>query len=138
MAHLEFTERPRLLATLGATDGRDPADQAERHAREVELAQVDQRINRLRMRIAALAEAPQPLPGSLGIGSTVVIDLGDGPERYVLGTWPEPGSRIITMDSPLGRAVREARPGQTVAFSAPAGRSTVTLLAVEHTGGAVA
>jgi transcription elongation factor GreA len=138
LAHLETSERPRLLAGIGATDGRDLADQADRHAREVELAQLDHRINQLRTRLALLDEPPQTPADGPGIGTLLVIDLGNGPETYVLAAWREPGVPVITTESPLGRALRDARPGQTVTFRTPAGESAVTLVAVGDPGQAAA
>jgi transcription elongation factor GreA len=138
LAQLESSERPRLLVGLGSGDGRDLADQAQRIARELELAQIDHRIDRVRTRLAALDEVPSPSPDGLGIGTSVVIDLGDGPETYRLARFSERGVPTITPDSPLGTALRGVRPGQTVRFRTPGGESTVTLLAVGEPGEAVA
>lgn len=138
LAHLETVERPHVLTGLAARDGWDIADQADRHARELELAYVDHRIERLRRRLAALDQARPAAPGVLDTGALVVIDVGDGPERYLIAEYPDRGSATITPDSPLGRALRGLRPGQRASFRTPRGEATVTLLGVEEPGRAVA
>jgi len=138
LAHLESSERPRLLAVLGATGGRDVADQADRSVRELELAQVDLCIHRLRARLVALDEAPQSSTDGFGVGTVVVIDFGGGPETFKVARFPDRGLPTITPDSPLGRALRGARPGQRITFRAPSGETTVTFLAVGDPGEAVA
>lgn len=138
LAQLESSDRPRLLAVLGATGGRDVADQADRSVRELELAQMDLRIHRLRARLAALDEAPRFSADGFGVGTVVVIDFGGGPETFQVARFPDRGLPTITPESPLGRALRDARPGQRITFRAPTGESTVTFLAVGDPGETVA
>jgi transcription elongation factor GreA len=131
LAELEAGERPRLLAVIGAVDGRDAADRADRAVPELYLAEVEARIRRLRDRLAAL-DRTAVVPGNGPLtGRTVVLDFGDGPERYLLAAFPDGRTPVITPDSPLGRALVGARAGQQVTYPSPRGTATVTLVAVE-------
>ena len=129
LTQLEATDRSRLLAQISTVDGRDPADQADRVTRELDLALVEARIARLRDRLAALDRPPRAVGGSPVPGTAVVLDFGDGPEACVLDDFVQGGRQVITPGSPLGRALADAGAGQTVTYLTPRGEATVTLVA---------
>jgi len=100
-------ERARLLELVAGTEGKDPADQAERTMREFDVEQLDVRIRRMVDRIDA-ANKPQaetPHDGTVREGEVVLLDFGDGtPERYVVGALAEVDDDVdaVTPSSPLG------------------------------------
>lgn len=131
LAELLDVERPRLLGLLATVDGKDPADQADRSVRELELATLDGRIDRLRERIDALDDASRQAGAGLAPGSRLVLDFGDGPQTYVFADVAlDDEMDVITVRSPLGQALSTAAPGQQVGYRTPRGPSQVTLVSV--------
>jgi transcription elongation factor GreA len=127
-AELERVERPRFLALLGTTHGRNDADRADRIAREHDLARLDARIVRRRTRLAALD--PEPTGGHPLHEATVVVDFGDGLETFLLGEFRGGDLPVITPMSPLGQALVSAVSGQTLTYRTPRGTATVVLVAI--------
>jgi transcription elongation factor GreA len=129
LAELLSVERPRLLS-LAATAGGDVADQADRVNIEVELGQVDMRIERLRRRL----EVAQRPGGEAADLSLFVLDFGSGPERAIVGSgsWESDESVLrISADSPVGTAISGAREGETVTYRAPNGKQLqVTIVSI--------
>jgi len=132
LRELITVERPRLMPLITVVDGNDPADQADRAARELELAQLDARIQRLSSRLLA-AEAARAAGGTgrLVRGAGLVLDFGAGPETYRFDDLDvDEGLDVVTPNSPLGRALADAAPGQSVTYETPRGQASVTLLSV--------
>ena len=128
LVELETVERPRLLAVLSTFDGKDPADQADRMVVELDLAQLDARMQRLNDLL--FGEEPA---GSTGTphDATLVLDFGSGPESYRFGVLGlDDGLDVITPDSPLGRALAHAAPGQRVTYAAPRGEASVQVVSI--------
>lgn len=128
-------ERARLLELVAGTEGKDPADQADRTMREFDVEQVDVRIRRLIDRIDAANKphAETTHDGTVREGEVVLIDFGDGtPERYVVGTLAEVDDNIdvVTPTSPLGQALLGATAGQSVSYRTPQGQRNVLIVAV--------
>ncbi|HEX3813696.1 MAG TPA: GreA/GreB family elongation factor [Mycobacteriales bacterium] len=128
-------ERARLLELVAGTEGKDPADQAERTMREFDVEQVDVRIRRLTDRIDAANKphAETTHDGTVREGEVVLIDFGDGtPERYLVGALIEVDDDVdaVTPTSPLGRALLGATAGQTVSYRTPQGQRNVKIVAV--------
>lgn len=133
LRELVTVERARLLPLITVIDGNDPADQADRAVREVELAQLDARIRRLTDRLldgrTAVASGGQE---SLVRGALLVLDFGEGPETYRFDHLDvDEGLDVVTPNSPLGRALADAAPGERVVYRSPAGDTSVTLLSIE-------
>jgi transcription elongation factor GreA len=128
-------DRARLLELVAGTEGKDPADQADRTMREFDVEQVDVRIRRLIDRIDA-ANKPHTETqhdGTVREGEVVLIDFGDGtPERYVVGALTEVDDDVdaVTPTSPLGKALLGATAGQSVAYRTPQGQRNVKIVAV--------
>jgi transcription elongation factor GreA len=63
--------------------------------------------------------------GTVSIGDIVTVDLGDGPETYLLGSVDEAsdGMDVITPSSPLGQVLQGAPVGATLSYAARPGRS---------------
>ena len=125
---LQTIERPRLLAAMGQVDGKDPADQADRMVFELDLAQVDGRIQRLNDLLAG--EEVAGTPGSRQ-DATLVLDFGSGPETYRLGVLGADDTLdVITPESPLGRALVDAVEGQRVTYATPRGTASVVVVSM--------
>lgn len=129
---LVTVERPRLLAMMGAVDGNDPADQADRSGWEFELAHLDQRIRRLRDRLAQEDDGTGDDDlGVLAHGSTLVLDFGTGPETFLVSELDGGNSlEVITPNSPLGRALAGVAAGESVRYPTPGGYVTVKVVAI--------
>ena len=128
LAELERVERPRFLAVLGATNGWNVADRADRVACENDLARLDARIADLQTRLASLDLEPaaaHPL-----FEATVVVDFGDGPETFHIDEFCGGGPPVIPPMSPLGQALLGAASGQTLTYCTPRGTATAVLVAI--------
>jgi transcription elongation factor GreA len=131
--------RPNLVASRGRIDG-DAADVAAGAAIEMEIEQLDTRIERLTARLEAKAPTPSGPAGVVAVGKTFSIDFGDGPETYRLDAFPDTVGAIaaVTVASPLGQALLGATAGQQLTYASPRGLLTVTLLSISDTLPAVA
>lgn len=67
------------------------------------------------------------------IGSRVTVTSADGAEAYELVAPSEanPRKRLISKESPIGRALLGKRVGDEVTVVAPAGSFTVTITAID-------
>ena len=120
------------LELIGAASG-DAADRATNVDANVRFALLEQRIHALELEIAE-----QPLErvrsGEVAIGDLVTLDLGDGPETFLIGSVDEAttGVEVLTPTSPLGRKVVGARVGDTVTYAPRPHRSmTATVVGIE-------
>jgi transcription elongation factor GreA len=79
------TERASALAdSLRDTSG-DIADRATNVEASIRLQLLDERISRLEIEIDQLKRTRRP-EGVVSVGDPVRLDLGDGPEEYVVGS----------------------------------------------------
>jgi transcription elongation factor GreA len=129
-------DRHEILAEITPVGVGDDADRATNVDGHVRLAMLDQRIAAVEAELAD-TELPHSRPvvddGTVAIGKVVTVDLGDGPETYLLGTVEEAGDGVdvITPSSPLGKVLQGARVGATLSYAARPGRTLqATLLAV--------
>jgi transcription elongation factor GreA len=127
-------ERSETLAEIAPVGVGDDADRATNVDGHVRLAMLEQRIAAVEAELAE-SELPQTRvdDGTVGIGAVVTVDLGDGPETYLLATVDEAseGVDVITPTSPLGKVLQGARVGETLSYKARPGRTLqATLLAV--------
>ena len=120
-------ERDQAQAeTRGEAVG-DVVDRATNVEASIRLSILDERIATLELDIAAAARE-EHIDGVVSIGDTVVLDLGDGPESFVVGSFEHvaAGVETVTPTSPLGKAIVGAAVGATVTYSP---RKGVTLTA---------
>lgn len=121
-----YVERKQLLAEIAPVGTGDEADRATNVDGHVRLAMLEQRIVALEN---GLAERPasrrRAAADTVSIGDVVTVDLGDGPETYLLGSVDEAagGMDVITPSSPLGRVLQGASVGATLSYAARGGRS---------------
>ena len=118
-------ERPRLAAGI-LSDSGDAGDMAVSYDAQVELSRLDDRIRSLREALFNQVPAQAKREG-LGLGATVVLRFDGAPddETYLVGTSADvaPDVDVVTLDSPLGRALQSTPVGASGAFKNPLGRS---------------
>ena len=111
----------------------DAADRATNVDANVRFALLEQRVHALELE---LAEQPHERrgDGAVAVGDVVTLDLGDGPETFVIGSVDEAGADldVLTPTSPLGRVIVGAGVGDTVTYAPRPGRTMLaTIIAVE-------
>jgi transcription elongation factor GreA len=123
-----YVERNQLLAEIVPVGSGDDADRATNVDGHIRLAMLEQRIveleNELASRPAASSKRRRKGDGTVAVGDLVTVDLGDGPETYLLGSVNEAGQGVdvITPSSPLGRVLQGASVGTTLSYAARPGR----------------
>lgn len=129
-----YVERRELLAEIAPVGSGDEADRATNVDGHIRLAMLEQRIVALENELAERPAAkPKDGAGTVGIGDLVTVDLGDGPETYLLGSVDAAagGVDVITPSSPLGKVLQGASVGATLSYAPRAGRSLqATVIAV--------
>lgn len=127
------TERDEAqLELIGEASG-DAADRATNVDANVRFALLEQRVLALELE---LAEQPlaRPRDGEVAVGDLVTLDLGDGPEAFLIGSVDEAvtGVDVLTPTSPLGRMVLDGKVGETVTYRPRPGRTLqATIISVE-------
>lgn len=119
-------ERDRTLAEVIPGSLGDAADRASNVDAEVRLAMLDQRITALELELDAARRGGQHADdGVVSEGDSVTVDLGDGPETFLIGAVEAAagGVEVITPRSPLGQALLGARAGETVRYQTAARRT---------------
>ncbi len=114
-------ERERTRAEILPEGGGDVADRATNVDALVRLAVLEERIAVLEDELAGGEPGAAPAAdGVVSLGRTVTVDLGDGPEKFLVGSFDQGGGGVdvITPGSPLGRAVIGASVGSTVSYAA--------------------
>jgi transcription elongation factor GreA len=125
-----YHEREQVLTEIAPTGIGDEADRATNVDGHIRLAMLEQRI------VSLESELAEPRPAArdaktkndvVAVGDVVTVDLGDGPETYLLGSVDEAGAGfdVITPSSPLGRVLNGAQVGATLTY-APRPNRTLT------------
>jgi transcription elongation factor GreA len=127
----EMAERLRTARAWG-----DLKENSEYHDAKNAQAHMETKIQRLRerRRLAVLVE-PGAGGGAVALGTAVTVrDLDSGREAthtIVSANESDPASGRIGIDSPLGRALTGARPGDEVVFEAPRGERRLLVVSLE-------
>jgi transcription elongation factor GreA len=114
----------------------DLKENAEYHSAKDDAALLEAKIARLtdQLRSAEIVEAVED--GAAGMGSTVTyVDEASGREaahKLVPAREAKPADGLLSIDSPVGRALAGAQPGDTRSLQTPKGARTMRVLAVEH------
>jgi transcription elongation factor GreA len=130
-ARAEMAERLRTARAWG-----DLKENSEYHDAKNAQAHMETKIQRLRerRRLAVLVE-PGAGGGAVALGTAVTVrDLDSGREAthtIVSANESDPASGRIGIDSPLGRALTGARPGDEVVFEAPRGERRLLVVSLE-------
>ncbi|MFF5532952.1 GreA/GreB family elongation factor [Streptomyces cinerochromogenes] len=125
-------ERRLVAGTLRDLSVGDQADQADELRRADQLGRLDRRIEDITERLSQ-AEAAGPAPTDVvGVGSTVTVRFSDGAtETLQIGEVAEAlDQALVTVDSPLGRALLGRRPGETVHYKTPDGPATAVVVSI--------
>lgn len=97
----------------------DDADRATNVDAHVRLAMLSDRIAAVESELAnGDRRTRRPAGDTVAVGDAVTVDLGDGPEVFLLGSVEEAGDGmdVITPGSPLGRALVGAGIGSNVEY----------------------
>lgn len=127
------TERDRAQQELIGDAGGDAADRATNVDANVRFALLEQRVHALELELAGQPHE-RLRDGEVAVGDVVTLDLGDGPEAFLIGSVEESvsGVEVLTPTSPLGRVVVGAQVGDTVTYAPRRGRTMqATVLGVE-------
>jgi transcription elongation factor GreA len=119
-------ERDRTRAEILPEGAGDVADRATNVDGLVRLSMLEERIAGLEDELAEGGHAAPPVAeGVVAAGRMVTLDLGDGPELFLLGSFEQVGGAVdvITSGSPLGRALVGAQVGSTVSYAARSNRN---------------
>jgi transcription elongation factor GreA len=120
-----YLEREQVLAEIAPSGFGDDADRATNVDGHVRLAMLEQRIVALESELAEPRSARRrPTEGAVAVGDVVTVDLGDGPETYLLGSVDEAGAGfdVITPSSPLGKVLLGAEVGAKLTYAPRPGR----------------
>lgn len=111
-------ERDQAQAETRSEAVGDVVDRATNVEASIRLSILDERIAALELEIAS-AQETEVVEGVVSVGVTVVLDLGDGPESFVVGSVEQAaaGVETVTPTSPLGQAILGASVGSTVTYS---------------------
>ena len=111
-------ERDQAHAETRIEAAGDVADRAAPVEASIRLQLLDDRIAALELDIAD-AQRAEHVDGVVSVGDTVVVDLGSGPETFVVGSVEQAAAGLdtITPTSPLGAAILGAAVGSTVDYS---------------------
>ena len=131
-------ERPRVThevseaAALG-----DRSENAEYIYGKKRLREIDRRIRYLQKRLDQLVVVREPVArdGRALFGAWVTVEDEEGGEtryRLVGPDETEAEAGLISIDSPIGRALLGKRAGDEVTVQRPKGRITYTILAVDY------
>lgn len=134
--HTELEElrtggRARMSATIEeARSHGDLRENAEYETAKDEQGRMEARIRQLEalLREAKVGEAPRTDTVVPGLVVSLVID-GEEETYFVAGSREErhPEFEVLSVTSPIGRAVLDTRPGDTVQADTPAGALDVTV-----------
>lgn len=124
LEYLRLRTVDRLAALKLVSIGAQDATEARR-----ELANLDERISAVH-RYLGTAHDPHPDAGAC-LGCGVLLDTGEGePRWFLIASLPVEDEQVIAADSSLGRALRCARPGESVRYVSSAGPRIARILDV--------
>jgi len=132
-------ERPRIVAEVEAAAALgDRSENAEYIYGKRKLRELDRRLRFLSERLDALTVIdPKPHPGGRAFfGAWVTVEGEDGEERTFRLVGPDEldvPAGLLSVESPLGRALLGKREGDTVVLARPAGRTELTVVGIRWT-----
>jgi transcription elongation factor GreA len=129
LGELEGPRRAEVVRAIATARGfGDLSENFEYHAAKNDQGLLEHRIRTIRDRLdrAVLVDKEASASGEVGVGSTVEIEDDKG-ERMTLEISSVGG---ISPDSPLGRALIGAKPGQEVEVDAPRGSWRARVLSI--------
>jgi transcription elongation factor GreA len=127
------SERTGAMAESLRDETGDAADRATNVEASIRVQLLDERIALLELEIDQLQRVRHE-DGVVSLGDRVRLDLGDGPEEYVVGSVEQAAAGVptVTPGSPLGQAIVGAEVGSTVTYEPrPGVRLEVRILEAE-------
>jgi transcription elongation factor GreA len=117
-------DRDNALAEVIPEGSGDSADRATNVDARIRLEMLEQRIASVESELSA-PPVRRPADGRVAEGDLVTVDLGDGPETFLLASieQADDGARVITPGSPLGQALLGAAVGARVHYVAGSRRT---------------
>jgi transcription elongation factor GreA len=139
LEHLKTTGREEASKAIETARAHgDLRENAEYHSAKEEQGKMEARIRQLEqmLRNAQVGEAPAGDKAAAGMVVTTVDGDGDE-ETFLLGSREDraEGMSVVSIASPLGKALLGHGAGETVSFNAPAGTFDVTIRAVRPLDG---
>jgi transcription elongation factor GreA len=133
-ARREIAERIRVAREWG-----DLKENAEYHDAKNDQAHLETKIKHLREQLLSAEVRDAPAPTDIvGFGSRVEVeDAASGRRRtYTLVSAPEadPAAGLVSIASPVGRALEGARAGATVSVPTPRGERRLKVVAIGDAG----
>jgi transcription elongation factor GreA len=137
IAELEGPARREVAARIKtAREWGDLKENAEYHAAKNDAAMLEAKIAGLREQLRS-AEVVETADGDVaGMGTTVVyVDEKTGKElrhKLVPKLEANPTAGLISIDSPVGKALAGTKAGDAATLETPAGTRTMRVTAIEH------
>lgn len=139
--HLWRVKRPEVTraVTEAAAQG-DRSENAEYIYGKRQLREIDRRVRFLRQRLDGLTVVDRPPsdPSRIYFGAwvTTADETGQVCEYRIVGPDEiDAGTRYISMDSPLGRALLRKAVDEEVTLDLPSGRKLYTVMAIRYERG---
>jgi transcription elongation factor GreB len=131
-------ERPKLVKSVAAAAAEgDRSENAEYIYGKRKLAEIDRRLAYLgkRLEVLTVLDGPPKQDGRVHFGAWVTLEDQDGnvtSYRIVGSDETDAGARLISMDSPLARALMGRREGDEVEVQRPKGDIVYTVVGVSY------
>jgi transcription elongation factor GreA len=132
LAEMEGPKRAEIVNAIAVARGHgDLSENFEYHAAKNEQGLLERQITILRAKLdnADVIDADELADGTAMVGSRVVIEDEDG-EKLELVISSAGGANAVSPESPMGRAIYGAVPGDTVTVKAPGSSWTARVLSV--------
>lgn len=114
----------------------DLKENSEYHSAKNDAALLEAKIDRLREQLVSAEIVEEVATGAASMGSTVTyVDEESGREathKLVPAREAKPAEGLLSIDSPVGRALAGAQPGDTRKLQTPKGARAMRVLTVEH------
>ncbi len=136
LRELVEVKRPEIVAAVAeARSHGDLRENAAYDAARQDQAMIEKRIAELEGMLrnaVVLDDGETSKSGVIGVGSKVTVDFGGEEEVYTLvgAIEAKPSQNLISTESPIGKALRGKRAGDTTVVETPGGSTTVTIKAV--------
>lgn len=139
LKYLRTVERPAISAAISeARDHGDLSENAEYHSAKEKQGFIEGRISELEIKIsrAQVIDPTKTTVSHIIFGATVqVVDVDTDEERCLTIVGEEEANidkGLISIGSPLARALIGKEEGDEVVFNAPGGKQTYEILEVEY------
>jgi len=140
---LKFTERPAMIlqVQVAAAEG-DRSENAAYTYGKMRLRDIDRRLrflDKLLDSAVVLESSPKALTGEVGFGASVLAKVvGTGQERRYQFVGPaeiDPMQGKISLQSPIGTALKGQKIGALVTVQTPKGPQELEIISVEYLNG---